>query len=243
MKPSMFTTRMKTSSDRAVREPAGDRLRRQALLGDLRLRDLVDQLAQRLAPVGPSTGGRQRMKTMPITIESDRAEQQVGDGLVDRHVERADVDRDPLVQLHSCAGSNSSSSPVVLRRERDRGSSSQRRSDRAARALHAGSAAEVGRQPDAELERVRERVEQSGRERRARCRSTVASDEHEASPRLRERSSRGPARVRARGYPSPDGAASVAGRQRLRADPEHGARAPSRRAGSRRAGRPAARGR
>src|SRR6478735_7808311 len=38
---------------RDVREPAADRLVRQALLGDLRLRDLVDDLAERLPAAGP----------------------------------------------------------------------------------------------------------------------------------------------------------------------------------------------
>ncbi len=36
-----------------VGEPAADRLRRQPLLGDLHLRHLVDDLADRLAPSGP----------------------------------------------------------------------------------------------------------------------------------------------------------------------------------------------
>ncbi len=52
---------------RDVREPAADRLRRQALLGDLRLRDLVGQLADRLAAPG-MRAAFERMKKRPKRI-------------------------------------------------------------------------------------------------------------------------------------------------------------------------------
>ena len=54
------------------------------------------------------------MRTIPITHETTRPEQQVGDGLVDRHVDRPDLDRRPTsCSVHSEAGLNFSSSPVV----------------------------------------------------------------------------------------------------------------------------------
>src|SRR5919197_455556 len=80
---------------RDVREPAADRLRRQALLGDLRLGDLVDLLPHRPAP-------GQRRAAHQDEAEEDRqraADHQVDDRLRDREVERAEVDRDPLVLL------------------------------------------------------------------------------------------------------------------------------------------------
>ena len=56
MKPSMLIDEDEEHQRRDVREPAADRLRRQALLGDLRLGDLVDLLAERLAqPTGRLT--------------------------------------------------------------------------------------------------------------------------------------------------------------------------------------------
>ena len=47
MKPSMFTTQMKIISVATYGNQRRDRLVRQALLGDLGLRDLVDHLARR----------------------------------------------------------------------------------------------------------------------------------------------------------------------------------------------------
>src|SRR5919201_4117226 len=80
---------------RDVREPAADRLRRQTRLGDLGLRDLVDLHADRAAPV-------QRPAAHQDEAEQDRRgapDHEVDDGLRDREVERAEVDRDPLVLL------------------------------------------------------------------------------------------------------------------------------------------------
>jgi hypothetical protein len=67
-----------------------------ALVGDLHLGDLVDRLAERLAPVRAAS----RLHAHQHEPEEDRdsAEEQVGDGLVDREVERPKVDRHPLVQ-------------------------------------------------------------------------------------------------------------------------------------------------
>ena len=81
-----------------VREPAADRLRRQALLRDLGLRDLVDGLADRLAPVGKEREPAAHREE-PERDREDGSDQQVDDGLRDREVERAEVDRDPLVLL------------------------------------------------------------------------------------------------------------------------------------------------
>ena len=83
---------------RHVGEPAADRLRRQALLGDLRLRDLVDLLADRLACARLDADARAHEED-PERHRDDRAEQQVHDGLVDRHVDRAEVDLDPGIEL------------------------------------------------------------------------------------------------------------------------------------------------
>ena len=73
---------------RDVREPAADRLRRQPLLGDLHLRDLVDLLADRLAAAEALV--RAELPAHQADPEQDRqhrAEHQVRDRLVDRHVE------------------------------------------------------------------------------------------------------------------------------------------------------------
>ena len=72
---------------RHVGEPAADRLRRQALLGDLRLRDLVDLLADRLACARLDADARAHEED-PERHRDDRADHQVHDRLVDRHVER-----------------------------------------------------------------------------------------------------------------------------------------------------------
>src|SRR6266540_850134 len=83
---------------RHVGEPAPDRLRGQSLLGDLGLRDLVDLLTDRL----PGGGLDANAKAHEEDAEGHRqhgADEQVDDGLVDRQVERAEMDRDPLVQL------------------------------------------------------------------------------------------------------------------------------------------------
>jgi hypothetical protein len=78
-----------------VWEPQPDSLRGEALLRDLGLRDLVDELAQRLA----SAAGLPAHEHEPEQDGQDRAQHQVRDGLVDGEIERAQVDRDPRVLL------------------------------------------------------------------------------------------------------------------------------------------------
>src|SRR5579864_4788717 len=83
---------------RDVREPAADRLVRQPLLGDLRLRELVHRLADGL----PLARQQRQPAAHGEEAEQDRqqrAEREVDDSLVDRHVERAEVDADPLLEL------------------------------------------------------------------------------------------------------------------------------------------------
>jgi hypothetical protein len=80
---------------RDVGEPAADRLRRQALLGDLHLGDLVDRLPDRL----PAVECLPAHEDEADEDRQDGAEHQVDDRLGDREVERAEVDRDPLVLL------------------------------------------------------------------------------------------------------------------------------------------------
>ena len=95
MKPSMLTTQMKSISvatygnQRPIalsaapaRRPASARSRR--------------PLAERLAPAGLALRAADAHQHDAEHDRADRAEHQVGDGLVDREVERADVDRDPL---------------------------------------------------------------------------------------------------------------------------------------------------
>jgi hypothetical protein len=85
---------------RHVGEPAADRLVRQPLLGDLRLRDLVDDLAHGLPPAGlVLRADLDPHQQDPDRHRQDRAEDQVRHGLVDREVERAELDRDPLADL------------------------------------------------------------------------------------------------------------------------------------------------
>jgi hypothetical protein len=65
------------------------------LLRDLCLRDLVDLLADRAPP-------RQHSPAHEHETEEDRhrgSEQEVGDGLRDREIERAEVNRHPRVLL------------------------------------------------------------------------------------------------------------------------------------------------
>src|SRR5262249_9671664 len=83
---------------RDVREPAPDRLRRQALLGDLGLRDLVEGLADRL----PAIRQERELRAHQDDSENDRkgrSDQEGGHRLGDRKVEPADVDRNPVVLL------------------------------------------------------------------------------------------------------------------------------------------------
>src|ERR1051326_3390003 len=81
-----------------VREPAPYRLRGQSLLRDLRLRDLVQRLAYGL-PLA-----RQECEPAAHREDADEDRQRGTDGevhhrLVDRHVERAEMDPDPLLEL------------------------------------------------------------------------------------------------------------------------------------------------
>src|SRR5207302_511261 len=81
-----------------VREPAADRLGRQPLLRNLRLRDLVERLAHGL------TAARQQGETTAHREDAERdrqrcADREIDDRLVNRHVERAEVDGDPLLEL------------------------------------------------------------------------------------------------------------------------------------------------
>jgi hypothetical protein len=83
-----------------VREPAPDRLRRQPLLCDLHLRDLVHLLADRLAAADVLVGGHlPAEQAEPEEDGQHGAEHQIHDSLRDREVEAADMDRDPLVLL------------------------------------------------------------------------------------------------------------------------------------------------
>ena len=126
---------------RDVREPASDRLRGQPLLGDLHLRDLVDRLAERLPPVRAATG-LDAHEDDPDDDRDDRAEHEVRDGLVDRHVDRADLGSGPT------SWSSHSSERVELRPPRSRppsatdGSTSASSDERrASEALHAFASA------------------------------------------------------------------------------------------------------
>src|SRR5207249_3463065 len=77
---------------RDVWEPTADGPRRQPLLRHLDLRDLVDRLAERLT-LRRLTAELDPHEDEPEKARAERAEQEVRDRLVDRHVERADVDR------------------------------------------------------------------------------------------------------------------------------------------------------
>ena len=117
---------------RDVREPAADRLRGQPLLGDLRLGDLVDLLAERLSRVRLDANAPAHEED-PERHRQHRAEHQVHDRLRDRQVERPDVDRDPLVLLELVRRVELTPSEGVRRRqERDRREDEER-------APHSGS--------------------------------------------------------------------------------------------------------
>ena len=83
---------------RDVGEPAGDRLGREPLFGDLRLGDLVERLADRL-PLAGQESEPAAHREEPEPDRAQRPQHQVDDRLRDREVERAEVDRDPLVLL------------------------------------------------------------------------------------------------------------------------------------------------
>src|SRR5438132_4458562 len=88
---------------RDVREPAADRLRGQTLLRDLRLRELVDCLPHGL-PLAGQEGEPAAHREEPERNREQRRDREVDDRLVDRHVERAEVDRDPLLELELVRG-------------------------------------------------------------------------------------------------------------------------------------------
>src|SRR6266516_2931750 len=88
---------------RDVREPAADRLRGEALLGDLGLGDLVDGLADGLALAEQERQAAAHEED-PEQHRQRRADREVDDGLVDREVERTEVDRDPLLELELVRG-------------------------------------------------------------------------------------------------------------------------------------------
>src|SRR4051794_13691199 len=83
---------------RDVREPARDRLRRQTLLRHLHLSDLVDRLADRLARAGTLVEPEPHQED-PEQDCHQRAQHQVDDRFGDREVERAEMDRHPLLLL------------------------------------------------------------------------------------------------------------------------------------------------
>ena len=72
------------------------------------------------------------MSTIPSSIVSDRAEHQVHDGLRDRQVERAEVDRHPLVLLELLGRIELASC------ERLAGKRERQERDREERASHSG---------------------------------------------------------------------------------------------------------
>jgi hypothetical protein len=83
---------------RAVGEPRGHRLRRKARFCNLRLRDVVDHLAEGL----PRPGDDGELPPHETEAEEDRdqrPEEQVHDRAIDRHVDRAEVDRHPVLEL------------------------------------------------------------------------------------------------------------------------------------------------
>src|SRR6185437_14500915 len=86
-----------------VRKPAADRLRRESLLRDLRLCELVDGLPHRLAPAGQQREPAAHRED-PERDREQRRDREIDDGLVDRHVERAEVDPDPLLELELLRG-------------------------------------------------------------------------------------------------------------------------------------------
>ena len=84
-----------------VREPAADRLRREPLLGDLHLRDLVDRSRRAPAAWSGSSADLDAHQDDPEHARDDRAEDQVRDRLVDVHAER---EVDPGLELPLVGG-------------------------------------------------------------------------------------------------------------------------------------------
>jgi hypothetical protein len=87
-----------------VREPGADRLGRQALLGDLHLRDLVDRLAEGVALAVLLAADLDAHQEEPEQDRQERPQHDVGDGLVDREVEAAEMDRHPVDELELLVG-------------------------------------------------------------------------------------------------------------------------------------------
>jgi hypothetical protein len=86
-----------------VREPEPDRLRGQPLLGDLGLDDVVDRLADGLARVRIDPDAEAH-EADPEGHRDQAAQPEVGDRLVDREVDRAEVDRQPGLELELVLG-------------------------------------------------------------------------------------------------------------------------------------------
>ena len=169
------------------------------------------------------------MKTSPKRIVRRAAEHQVDDGLRDREVERAEVDRHPLVLLE------------LLRRV-ELAARERVRRQRAARPCSAGPAAASSMPPSrlrarCSTRRAAGRAPPSSRPHtstqppaRAICR-TLRRRRRPPSRRSRERAFRKRPRLRRRGYPSVLCSRVSTSAERLRADPEHGADRPACRTG------------
>jgi hypothetical protein len=94
----MFSIQMKRNSAATYGKPASGRLLRQVPLGDLRLEELVEALSGGLAPARPK---REAEAHEPDAEEDgdEPTEPEVGHGLVDREVERPELDLDPRRKL------------------------------------------------------------------------------------------------------------------------------------------------
>ena len=93
----MFSTQMKRKSEATYGNQRCSAFAGDARLGDLLLDELVDRLAGRL----PAVGAQREPEAHEPDAEEDReepAQPEVDDRLVDREVERADLDRDPRVE-------------------------------------------------------------------------------------------------------------------------------------------------
>ena len=132
MNPSRLTTKMNRKSVATYGNQRPIAFVRQSLLGDLRLRDLVDLLAEGLPRVRLDLHAPAHEED-PERHRQHRAEHQVDDGLRDRQVERADVDRDPLVLLELVGRVELAAGERARRREQGE------RREEEERAPHSGS--------------------------------------------------------------------------------------------------------